>query len=69
MLTGNLVGVAFSGGGAFGCAHDGVLAYLVEMNIPIDVISGVSIGSNVGGSFWFVKHQVLFLSQLHTGWK
>lgn len=45
------VGVALSGGGAKGAAHIGVLKYLEEIGIPIDYVSGTSMGSIVGGLY------------------
>ena len=42
------VGLALSGGGAKGLAHIGVLKALEEHEIPIDYVSGTSIGSIVG---------------------
>ena len=45
------LGLALSGGGARGYAHVGVLKALVENDIPIDLISGTSAGSFVGGAF------------------
>ncbi len=45
------IGLALSGGGARGYAHIGVLKALVENDIPIDLISGTSAGSFVGGAF------------------
>jgi NTE family protein len=45
------IGLALSGGGARGFAHVGVLKVLAEHEIPIDYISGTSIGSFVGGAF------------------
>ena len=45
------VGLALSGGGTFGFAHIGVLQVLVENNIPVDVITGTSMGALVGGAF------------------
>ncbi len=46
-----LVGLALSSGAAFGLAHIGVLKVLEQENIPIDIISGSSIGSLIG-AFW-----------------
>ena len=40
-----------SGGGASGIAHIGVLKALEENNIPINCISGTSIGSIIGGLY------------------
>lgn len=44
------IGLALSGGGARGFAHVGVIKILAEYNIPIDLISGTSIGTVVGGA-------------------
>lgn len=44
------IGLAFSGGGARGFAHIGVLRVLAENSIPIDMISGTSAGSIIGGA-------------------
>lgn len=43
--------VALSGGGAKGIAHIGVLRVLEELNIPIDCITGTSMGAIVGGLY------------------
>lgn len=45
------VGVVLSGGGASGLSHIGVLKALEENNIPIDYISGTSIGAFVGAMY------------------
>jgi NTE family protein len=45
------IGLALSGGGARGFAHIGVLKVLRELNIPIDMIAGTSMGSVVGGLY------------------
>lgn len=45
------VGVAFGGGGARGLAHVGVVQWLEEHHIPIDVAAGTSMGALVGGFF------------------
>jgi len=45
------VGVVLSGGGASGLSHIGVLKALEENNIPIDYISGASMGSFVGAMY------------------
>lgn len=45
------VGVALSGGAARGLAHIGVLEVLSQAGIPIDVITGTSMGSLVGGLY------------------
>ena len=45
------VGLVFSGGGAKGLAHIGVLKALEENNIPIDYIVGTSMGGIVGAMY------------------
>ena len=45
------VGVVLSGGGARGLAHIGVLKALEENHIPIDYITGTSIGAMIGGMY------------------
>ena len=45
------VGVAFGGGSARGIAHVGVIRWLEEHRIPIDVAAGTSMGGLMGGAF------------------
>ena len=45
------VGVVLSGGGAKGMSHIGVLKVLEKAGIPVDVVTGTSIGSIVGGLY------------------
>ncbi|PSW18062.1 phospholipase [Photobacterium sanctipauli] len=45
------IGVVLSGGGAKGAAHIGVLSVLEEFRIPVDVITGTSMGAYVGGMY------------------
>lgn len=45
------VGLVLSGGGGPGLAHIGVIKALEENNIPIDYITGTSIGAIVGGLY------------------
>lgn len=45
------VGLVLSGGGAKGVAHIGVLKVLEEAEIPIDFISGTSMGAIIGGLY------------------
>ncbi len=45
------VGLVLSGGGAKGLAHIGVLKALEENNIPIDNITGTSMGGIIGGFY------------------
>lgn len=50
-LNAQRVGVVMSGGGASGLAHVGVIKALEEHHIPIDYISGTSIGSIISGLY------------------
>lgn len=45
------VGLVLSGGGAKGAAEVGVLMMLEELDIPVDLICGTSIGGLVGGLY------------------
>lgn len=45
------VGLVLSGGGARGFAHVGVLETLQKLGVKIDVVTGTSMGSMVGGAF------------------
>ena len=51
VVLGQKVGVVLSGGGASGLAHIGVLKALEENAIPIDYITGTSIGALIGGMY------------------
>lgn len=51
LLNAQKVGLVFSGGGAPGIAHIGIIKALEENNIPIDYITGTSIGAVVGGLY------------------
>ena len=45
------VALVLSGGGAKGAAHVGVLRYLEEQQIPIDMVLGTSMGGLMGGLY------------------
>lgn len=45
------VGLVLAGGGALGMAHVGVLKVLEENRIPVDIITGTSMGSIVGAAY------------------
>ncbi|WP_322803088.1 patatin-like phospholipase family protein [Vibrio alfacsensis] len=45
------VAVVLAGGGAKGAAHIGVLKALEDMHIPVDIITGTSMGAYVGGLY------------------
>lgn len=57
------IGLALGGGGAKGLAHIGVIKILEENKIPIDFISGTSMGALVGGWYAATK-DILFLENL-----
>ncbi len=45
------VALVLSGGGALGLAHIGVLRVLEELHVPVDCVSGTSMGAIVGGIY------------------
>ncbi len=45
------IGLVLEGGGALGFAHVGVIKWLEENRIPVDVIAGTSMGGLVGGIY------------------
>ncbi len=45
------VALVLSGGGAKGAAHVGVMKYLEEQQIPVDMVLGTSMGGLVGGMY------------------
>ena len=45
------VAVVLSGGGAKGMAHIGVLKVLEKAGIPVDYVTGTSMGSIIGGIY------------------
>lgn len=51
LCFGETVGLVLSGGGAKGIAHIGVIKALEENNIPIDYITGTSIGAIIGSLY------------------
>ncbi len=46
-----IVGLVLSGGSAKGIAHIGALHVLEEAGLPVDVVTGTSMGSIVGGLY------------------
>lgn len=51
VLNAQSVGLVLSGGGAKGITHIGIIQALEENNIPIDYITGTSIGAIIGGLY------------------
>ena len=49
------MGLALGGGGARGLAHIGILRVLEREKIPIDVLTGCSIGAIIGGLYAFYQ--------------
>ena len=45
------VALVLSGGGAKGAAHVGVIEYIEELGIPVDMVLGTSMGGLVGGLY------------------
>ena len=45
------IGLVLEGGGALGLAHIGVLQWLEEHRIPVEYVSGTSMGGLVGGLY------------------
>ncbi len=45
------IGLALGGGGARGAAHIGVLEALQQLRVPVDCVSGTSMGAVVAGAF------------------
>ncbi|TVQ74726.1 MAG: hypothetical protein EA363_01340, partial [Balneolaceae bacterium] len=46
-----VVGLTLSGGGAAGLAHIGVLKVFEEAGIPVDLVTGTSMGAIVGALY------------------
>jgi len=59
------IGLALGSGGARGLAHIGVIKILEENNIPIDYISGASIGAVIGG-FYSATRDINSIEKLAT---
>jgi len=64
------VGLALSGGGAKGFAHIGVLKVLEEVRMPIDCISGTSMGGIIG-ALYAIGYDAQALEQIaaQTDWQ
>ena len=70
--SGQKVGLVLSGGGAKGLAHIGVIKALEENNIPIDYITGTSMGAIIGGLYAAgyspEEMEILFKSEEFKNW-
>lgn len=73
LLSAQKVGLVLSGGGAKGAAHIGVIKALEENGIPIDYVTGTSIGSIVGSLYamGYTPDEMLklFLSEEFSYWQ
>ncbi len=49
LITGNALGIVFSGGASYALAHVGVIRALAEANVSLDYIAGTSMGAVIGG--------------------
>lgn len=45
------VGLVLAGGGAKGAAHIGAIKYIEELGIPVDYVTGTSMGAIIGGLY------------------
>jgi NTE family protein len=77
-LTGRLVGLALSSGASHGLAHIGVLRVLEAEKVPIDLLSGTSMGSVIGSAFvaghdadalYRLGREFAGMASLRTGWR
>jgi NTE family protein len=58
LLTGHGLGIVFSGGGARGFAHIGIVKALREAGIPADLVGGTSMGAIMGAgvaALWSIE--------------
>ena len=65
------VGLVLSGGGAKGIAHVGVIKALEENNIPIDYVTGTSMGAIVGSLYscgWSPDRMLEFFTSSDFGY-
>ena len=63
MLHAQKVGLVLSGGGAKGMTHIGIIRALEENNIPIDYITGTSMGAIIG-SLYAMGYYIFFFCYL-----
>jgi NTE family protein len=50
-IPGPRIGIALDGGGALGLAHIGVLRWMEEHHIPVQIVAGTSMGGLIGGLY------------------
>ena len=72
------MGLALSSGASHGLAHIGVLRVLEEEKVPIDLLSGTSMGSVIGSAYvaghstielYRLGKEFTGMANLRTGWR
>ncbi|MBR4775578.1 MAG: patatin-like phospholipase family protein [Bacteroidales bacterium] len=64
------VAVVLAGGGAKGAAHVGVLKYIYELGIPVDMVLGTSMGGLMGGLIAMgYSPEAIDSILVHTDWR
>ena len=64
------VAVVLAGGGAKGAAHVGVLEYIYELGIPVDMVLGTSMGGLMGGLIAMgYSPEAIDSILVHTDWR
>ncbi|XP_067119438.1 neuropathy target esterase sws-like [Centruroides vittatus] len=66
-LTGTSYGLVLGGGGARGIAHIGLIKAILEADIPIDMVGGVSMGAFIGG-LWCQETDITSVIQKAEEW-
>jgi WD40 repeat protein/predicted acylesterase/phospholipase RssA len=65
-VTSRRVGLTLGGGGPYGVVHIPLLLRILEKNLPLDLMSGASVGSSVGAYFVVLGKEGLDLFLEHT---
>ena len=60
------IGLVLSGGGARGFAHVGVLKAIESLGIPVDVVTGTSMGAMIGGA-WAAGYSAQEIEEIVVG--
>ena len=67
-IVGCQIGLALGGGAAWGWAHIGVISVLEEAGVPIDVVSGCSMGSVIG-ALYCAGYSVEQMTEIADYWR
>ncbi len=65
------VALVLSGGGAKGAAHIGVIRYIEELGIPVDMVLGTSMGGLIGGLYalgYSTDQMEYLVTNMDWGW-